>query len=91
MSKVEMCKAIREKCIDCMNHSRKEIRLCPIVNCPLYPYRLGTDPDKRDLTPEQKEKLAARFKGKGGSRTKGSSRPAVEPASSSLVSSSSPV
>ncbi len=24
----------------------KEIRLCPIINCPLYPYRMGRRPDK---------------------------------------------
>ena len=34
-------KSIREKCLDCTNGSRKEIRLCTVVQCALYPYRFG--------------------------------------------------
>lgn len=37
-------KAIRMKCIDCSAGQLKEIRLCPCVNCPLYPYRMGHKP-----------------------------------------------
>ena len=37
-------KAIRLKCRDCSNGSTKEIRLCPIGNCPLWPYRFGIRP-----------------------------------------------
>ena len=39
-------KAIRMKCLDCTCGQVKEIRLCPIINCPLYPYRMGRRPDK---------------------------------------------
>lgn len=38
--------AIRRKCLDCCNNSSKEVRLCPIKDCPLYYYRLGTKPQK---------------------------------------------
>lgn len=34
--------AIREKCLECSNWSPKEVRLCAIQNCVLYPFRLGT-------------------------------------------------
>jgi hypothetical protein len=38
--------AIRAKCRDCANHQCKEIRLCAVKNCPLWPYRMGKRPPK---------------------------------------------
>jgi len=37
-------KAIRAKCLDCMGGSSKEVRLCNIPECSLFPYRLGRNP-----------------------------------------------
>ena len=37
-------KSIREYCIGCSGGSKGEVRLCPVVNCPLYPYRMGHRP-----------------------------------------------
>ena len=37
-------KSIRDKCLDCTAGSRKEIRLCLVVQCALYPYRFGKRP-----------------------------------------------
>ena len=34
-------KAIRLKCLDCSGDSPKEATLCPVVDCPLWPYRFG--------------------------------------------------
>lgn len=42
-------KAIRKKCLDCTCGQVKEIRDCPIINCALYPYRMGRRPDKSTL------------------------------------------
>ena len=42
-------KAMRAKCIDCCCGSNKEIRLCPVINCALYPYRMGRRPDQATL------------------------------------------
>ena len=42
-------KAIRKKCLDCTAGSRKEIRLCPAVECALYPYRFGRRPTEAIL------------------------------------------
>lgn len=39
-------KAIRKKCLDCCNHQSKEVRLCTMINCAIYPYRFGRRPDK---------------------------------------------
>ena len=37
-------KAIRNKCLDCTCDQPKEIRLCTIIDCALYPYRMGKRP-----------------------------------------------
>ena len=37
-------KAIREKCLDCSGGQYKEVELCPIKSCPLYPFRMGKNP-----------------------------------------------
>ena len=48
-------KAIRAKCIECSCGQTKEIKLCNLKNCPLYPYRMGKRPkndesiDKGDI------------------------------------------
>jgi hypothetical protein len=39
-------KAIRQKCLDCTCNQHKEIRLCPVVDCAIYPYRMGRRPNK---------------------------------------------
>jgi hypothetical protein len=33
--------AIKNKCLDCCCDSPKEVSLCQIVDCPLWPYRFG--------------------------------------------------
>ncbi len=43
-------KAIRSKCLDCSCYQPKEIRLCPVTNCPLWPYRMGKRPKRRVVT-----------------------------------------
>lgn len=48
-------KAIRLKCIECTNGQNETIRSCQIVDCPLWPYRLGRgctqDPTGRQVAP----------------------------------------
>lgn len=50
MAKLTPIKAIREKCFDCSNGQFKEVRLCPVTNCPLYVYRSGHRPKGEELT-----------------------------------------
>ncbi len=47
MKKLSPIKAIRAKCMDCSNNQPIEIKECPIQDCPLYYYRMGTDPSLR--------------------------------------------
>ena len=37
-------KAIRQKCLECLGDSPKEVRLCQIFNCPLWFLRMGKRP-----------------------------------------------
>ena len=43
-------RAIRLRCFDCSDYSPSEVRNCKILDCKLYPFRLGIgkqDPQKR--------------------------------------------
>ena len=46
MGSMTPIKSIRAKCIDCCCGDKKEVRLCPIERCPLWPYRMGKRPVK---------------------------------------------
>lgn len=53
-------KAIRAKCLDCSCQQPMEVKLCATTKCPLYPFRMGTNPyrAKRVMTEEQRERAA---------------------------------
>jgi hypothetical protein len=55
--------AIRERCLDCCCQQPAEVRKCVSVNCPSWPYRMGTNPfrAKRVLSDEQRLAMAERF------------------------------
>ena len=57
-------KAIRAKCIDCCCGSTAEVKDCPAVKCPLYPFRFGKNPyrQRREMSEEQKQVLAGRLR-----------------------------
>ena len=40
-------RAIRAKCLDCCCGSAQEVKLCPITDCSLYPYRMGHNPNRK--------------------------------------------
>jgi len=56
--------AIRLKCRDCMCDAIKEIELCPIDDCSLYPFRMGKNPNikARNYSDEQREKFRANIR-----------------------------
>ena len=43
-------KAIRAKCLDCMCDQPQEVRLCPCESCPLWPYRMGHNPNRKGIS-----------------------------------------
>ena len=42
-------KAIRKMCLQCTINQPKEIRLCTVIDCACYAYRMGTRPSKATL------------------------------------------
>lgn len=55
-------KAIREKCLDCCGNAN-EVKLCPVTDCALYPFRFGKNPyrTKREYSEEQKQQMRERL------------------------------
>jgi hypothetical protein len=51
MKRLTPMKAIRAKCLDCTCQQPKEVRLCTVSQCPLWPYRMGKRP-KKEPPPE---------------------------------------
>jgi len=47
-------KAIRSRCLDCCGGSSKEVALCPVTSCPLWPYRFGTRKRARKIVGEER-------------------------------------
>ena len=39
--------AARAKCLDCCGGQLREVRFCLALTCPLWPFRMGTDPFPR--------------------------------------------
>ena len=68
MKAITPMKAIRLKCLDCSCGSNEEVKNCFAKKCPLYQFRFGYKLDengnrrKRDLTDEQRQKMAERLK-----------------------------
>ena len=50
--------AIRARCLDCCGYQEKEVALCPAVNCPSWPFRMGTDPWRKPAS--EARRVAAR-------------------------------
>lgn len=42
-------KAIRAKCMDCSAGQPSEIRNCLVIDCPLYIYRFGKNPNRKGI------------------------------------------
>jgi len=53
-------KAMRRKCLDCCCGSSKEVELCPVESCALFPYRRGRHPTMRKREMSEEEKNRAR-------------------------------
>lgn len=49
-------KAIRAKCVDCCCGNAAEVRKCVATDCPLWPFRLGSNPFRKRLILSESEK-----------------------------------
>ena len=43
---------LRAKCLDCCGGSAHEVRYCVAVDCPLWPYRMSSNPFRAPLSEE---------------------------------------
>jgi len=51
-------KALRLRCVDCCAGSVHEVRLCVLVTCPSWPFRMGSNPWRPPISPAARERLA---------------------------------
>jgi hypothetical protein len=47
--------ALRARCLDCCGYQEKEVALCPAVDCPSWPFRMGTDPWRKPASEARRE------------------------------------
>lgn len=48
-------KALRARCIDCCAAQPGEVRLCTAVACPSWPFRMGSNPWRKEASDAQRE------------------------------------
>jgi hypothetical protein len=47
--------ALRARCLDCCGYQEKEVALCPSVDYPSWPFRMGTDPWRKPASEARRE------------------------------------
>lgn len=47
--KLTPLKSIRQNCLDCSNNQPSVVKECEITDCPLWIYRLGTNPKRKGI------------------------------------------
>ena len=57
--KISPTKAIRAKCLDCCGENAAEVRRCFLVDCTLWPFRMGSSPFRPKLSEDEKQRRAA--------------------------------
>ena len=59
---VSVIEAVRLRCLDCCGGSAQEVRYCTARKCPSWPFRMGTNPWRKERAPMsdvQKAKVTA--------------------------------
>jgi hypothetical protein len=56
-------RAIRAKCIDCCYYQISEVARCTAINCPLWPFRMGTNPWRAPASEAQRRSAFKRGPG----------------------------
>jgi hypothetical protein len=64
-----LLRVIRANCIECSGGAEAEVRRCRMVACPMWPYRMGTNPfHRQELSKEEREVRAERLGRARGAR-----------------------
>jgi hypothetical protein len=53
-------RAIRAHCLDCCAGSTQEVAKCMALNCPSWPFRMGTNPHRKRPSGEQRQAMQER-------------------------------
>ena len=62
-------KAIKAHCLDCSGGFYPNQKECEIPHCPLYMYRLGTNPNRKlNLSDEQRKAIGERLHSRKGTK-----------------------
>lgn len=65
-----LLKAVRANCVDCCGGSEVEVLRCGHVKCPMWPFRMGTNPfNRRDLSDDQRAAIGLRLRTARGGRS----------------------
>ncbi len=48
--KLTPLKAIKKHCLECSGYEKKQVRECEIKECVLFPFRLGSNPNRQGCT-----------------------------------------
>ncbi len=57
--RLPLSKAVRRFCIECAGGSMDEARKCVAVDCVLWPFRMGANPWRKELSDEQRRRRTA--------------------------------
>ena len=47
--------AMRARCLDCCAGQANEVAVCPVVECPAWPFRMGTNPWRKPASEARRE------------------------------------
>jgi len=61
MSKGKVLSAVKRQCVECMGNHPRYVEGCTSTTCPLFPYRLGKDPDKKNIDENERERRRTQF------------------------------
>jgi len=71
--------ALRTRCLDCCGYQENEVAHCPAVDCPSWPFRMGTNPWRRPASEARREAARRAMTNLNARRRK---RKAAEPSAS---------
>jgi hypothetical protein len=57
---ISRAEAIRKNCVECCCGNAAEVRRCHMTGCPMWPFRMGTDPYRAKQSEAQRAHSAAR-------------------------------
>jgi len=49
VKKISPLRAIRANCLECSGDNMAEVKRCEIIDCPLWPFRMGHNPNRKGL------------------------------------------